>query len=134
MAVVRRFDDDAAPCGTEYASKRVNAIMRFYPRNEVQNPIEYASGMSSVMGEYPSGVVDIVSDPRTGIVRRQKFIPRIAEIAEACDKEMKRRKALRLNAAYVMWWRHRSSADDHFTLQLMMQRIGPKAVDTSLAA
>ena len=127
MAVVKRLDDDDAPCGTAYAANKVSAIMRFYPRNDVQNPIEYAAGMAAVMAEYPAGVADIVADPRTGIVRRSKFIPRIAEIAEACDAETKRRRELRIAAGFLMWKRVRASEKDYKTYGPIMERVGIRA-------
>jgi len=37
------------------------------------------------MSEYPPEVIDYVCDPRTGIARRLKFLPTIAEVASECD-------------------------------------------------
>lgn len=95
--------EDAAPTDLEKATTAARTIMRFYPRSDVDDPKAYALGMAAIMSEYPAAVLDRVSDPRTGIARRQKFLPRLAEIAEACDEEVNRRKRLRFNAARIMW-------------------------------
>jgi hypothetical protein len=124
LVVVKALDADSAPVGIDYASKAATAIMRFYPKNDAQDPEAYMLAMAAIMSEYPRGVLDLIKDPRTGIARRLKFLPRLAEIAEACDYEMERRKALRLNAGYVMWHRHRSSDRDYVCHQEMMTRAG----------
>lgn len=41
--------------------------------------------MAAILSEYPQEVVDFVCDPRTGLPRTLKWLPTIAEIAEACD-------------------------------------------------
>lgn len=41
-----------------------------------------------MLAEYPAEVVDYVCDPRTGIPRRLKWLPTVAEIAEACDERV----------------------------------------------
>jgi hypothetical protein len=41
-----------------------------------------------ILAQYPDDVIDYVTDPRTGIQRRCKFPPTIAEIIEACDARM----------------------------------------------
>jgi len=46
-------------------------------------------------------VVDYVCDPRTGIARRLKFLPTIAEVAEACDAEMAPRREAEARRARV---------------------------------
>jgi hypothetical protein len=124
LAVIKRFDDDSVLCGTAYAAERVGAIMRFYPKNEVQNPVEYASGMTSIFADYPRGIVDIVSDPRTGIVRQQKYVPRIAEVDEVCLAKTKRRHRLRNNAALIIFRRTRKDDQDYPALQAARAKVG----------
>lgn len=44
--------------------------------------------MVSLMAEYPQEVIDVVCDPRRGLVTRCKFLPTIAELTEALESEM----------------------------------------------
>ncbi len=39
-----------------------------------------------ILEQYPDEVIKFVTDPRTGIQRRSKWPPSIAEIVEACDE------------------------------------------------
>jgi hypothetical protein len=80
--------------------------------------------IAAIMSEYSRGILDLISDPRTGVVRRIKFLPRPAEIAEACDTEVARRKTLRRNAAHIMWRRHRSDQLDAATMAKMTAKVG----------
>jgi hypothetical protein len=45
-----------------------------------------------VLGEYPSEIIDYVCDPRTGLARSLKWLPSIAEVAEACDKQLQHQR------------------------------------------
>jgi hypothetical protein len=44
----------------------------------------YGAALQAVLGEYPRDVVEFVTDPRTGIAARLKWLPSIAEVHEAC--------------------------------------------------
>jgi hypothetical protein len=55
-----------------------------------QKPLQVAA----ILVEYPPEIVDFVCDPRTGLPRRLKWLPTIAEIAEACEHRMEFAKAV----------------------------------------
>lgn len=40
-----------------------------------------------MLADYAREVIDYVTDPRTGIARKSKWMPSVAEIAEACEHE-----------------------------------------------
>ena len=42
--------------------------------------------MTAILAEYPKEVIRYVTDPRTGIPRKSKFMPNPAEVSEACDR------------------------------------------------
>ncbi len=42
-----------------------------------------------MLADYPQEVIEEVTDPRTGLARVLKFLPAIAEIAEACEARMR---------------------------------------------
>lgn len=92
---------DDTPSTLDQATSAVRSIMRVHPRTDVDDPQAYALAAAAIMSEYPAEVLKRVSDPRTGIVRHLKFLPRLAEIAEACDFEMARRARLRSTAVGI---------------------------------
>lgn len=108
--IIAALDADQAPAGLDYATIKAKSIMRVHPRHDVDDPQAYLLAIAAIMSEYPKGVLDFVSDPRTGIVRKIKFLPRPAEIAEACDDEMKKRSKLRENTKLVAFLRNRKAA------------------------
>jgi hypothetical protein len=99
MAVVAALNADSEPAGVEYATKTARTIIRVYPKADAHDPEAYLTAIALVMSEYPRGVLDRLADPRIGIARRQKFLPRVAEIGEECDNEMRRRNMIRKRAA-----------------------------------
>lgn len=50
----------------------------------------YAAAVQSVLMDYPRDVVEFVTDPRTGIQSKIKWLPKIAEIHEACRDVLER--------------------------------------------
>jgi hypothetical protein len=65
-----------------------------YRRDDAHDPDTYAAAISAVLAEYPESVVRYVTDPRTGIPRKLKFLPSVAEVAEACDHELDLRRTI----------------------------------------
>lgn len=56
-----------------------------YRKADANDPETYAAGVAAILSEYPPEIIDYVCDPRTGLPRRLKWLPTMAEIAEACD-------------------------------------------------
>jgi hypothetical protein len=50
--------------------------------------------VAAIFVEYPPEIVDFVCDPRTGLPRRLKWLPTIAEIAEAGERRMEYARAV----------------------------------------
>jgi hypothetical protein len=123
LAAVAILNIDGKTADLDQAAAAARSIMNFFPRSDVADPNAYALGMAAIMSEYPQEVIARITDPRTGIVRRLKFLPRLAEIAEACDEEIKRRKTLRAKAICVMWYRDRKSENDHDSYSRQQKRL-----------
>lgn len=60
-----------------------------YPAGKPSDPEVYISAIASALANYPEEIVSRVTDPRTGVQRKNKFLPSVAEIIEACEEEMR---------------------------------------------
>ena len=76
------------------AVERALLMFGCYRKGDAHDPDTYAAAISSILAEYPEAVVRYVTDPRTGIPRKLKFLPSVAEVAEACDHEWGLRKVI----------------------------------------
>lgn len=57
-----------------------------YRKDDANNPETYCAAAAAILGDgYSREIVDYVTDPRTGIPSRLKFLPTVAEIRDACD-------------------------------------------------
>lgn len=63
-------------------------LFGFYPRNEANDPEMFIAGATAMLAGYPETVVERVCDPVRGLPGHSKFLPAIAEIREACEREM----------------------------------------------
>lgn len=59
-----------------------------YRLDQYPDPDGFMANCALLMSEYPDVVLSYVTDPRTGVQRRQVFPPSPAEIAKACDERM----------------------------------------------
>jgi hypothetical protein len=60
-------------------------LLSAYRRDDYADPDSFVAQLGMVLGEYPDEIVDYVTDPLTGIQRRQKFPPNLQEVVEACE-------------------------------------------------
>lgn len=66
-----------------YLLKRARMLFACYRKDEAADPEVYCAAVAAVLGDYPRDVIDYVTDPRTGLPSKQKFLPNIAEISSA---------------------------------------------------
>src|SRR5262249_7435276 len=72
--------------GPEYLLNRAELLFACYRKDEAHDPQTYSAAVAAVLGDgYSREVVEYVTDPRTGIPSKQKFLPAVAEVREACD-------------------------------------------------
>lgn len=70
--------------------RQVRILFSAYRRDEFADPEGFVTQIGVVLEEYPEDVIVYVTHPRTGLQRRSKWPPSIAEVVEACDEEVAR--------------------------------------------
>lgn len=68
-------------------TRNAKAIFSAYRRDDYADPDSFVLQLGLVLEPYADEVIDYVCSPRTGIQRRCKFPPAIAEVVEACEAE-----------------------------------------------
>lgn len=101
-ALLAALDADSAPCGLETATKAAERILGGHSRADAHDPDIYVATIALIMSDFPAGVVDRASDPRVGVVRKIKWLPKPFEIGEFCDNEMSRRRTARYFANRII--------------------------------
>lgn len=64
----------------------MRTIFSAYRKADFADPDGFVVQLGSVLEDYPDWVVAQVSHPKTGIQRKSKFVPVIAEIVTACEE------------------------------------------------
>ena len=59
-----------------------------YPAGSANDPEMFITAAAAMLASYPELVVERVCDPIRGLPSKNKFLPAIAEIREACEREM----------------------------------------------
>ncbi len=60
-----------------------------YRRDDAVDPEIYGGAVIATLCDYPEPVVLEVTDPRRGIPAREKWLPSIAEVRQACEARMR---------------------------------------------
>ena len=76
-----------------WAAERTGILFGCYRRGEANDPEIYTMAIAATLAEYPREVVEHVTDPRTGLPAKLKFLPSVAEVREACEDQWKFVKA-----------------------------------------
>ena len=56
-----------------------------YRKQDANDPEIYVAAIGATLNEFPPAVIDFVTDPRTGLPSRLKWLPTVAEVREACE-------------------------------------------------
>ena len=67
-------------------AKQARVLFLAYPRSDYDDPDSTLATYVSVLEGYSDVVVEHVTSPKTGIQRRSKFAPRVAELVTECDR------------------------------------------------
>ena len=59
-----------------------------FPQRDFANPEIYVKGVVVTLSRYPEAVVRKVCSVDTGLPQTSKFLPSIAEVREACEREI----------------------------------------------
>jgi hypothetical protein len=70
------------------AARKAAQLFGCYNRNEANDPEIFITAMTAMLATYPELVVERVCDPIRGLPAKNKFLPALAEIREACEREM----------------------------------------------
>jgi hypothetical protein len=65
--------------------KAAQMLLGCYRTGDAHDPEIYVTAAVAVLSDYPLDIVNAVTDPRTGIPSRIKWLPTIAEIKDACE-------------------------------------------------
>lgn len=56
-----------------------------YRKGDANDPEIYTAAIAATLADFPPEVQDFVTDPRTGLPSRLKWLPTVAEVREACE-------------------------------------------------
>ena len=68
---------------------QIAVLFAAYRKADYADPDGFTTQLAVVLSKYPDEVIEKVTSPLTGIQRRLKFAPSIAEVVEACEEAMK---------------------------------------------
>jgi hypothetical protein len=63
-------------------------LFGYYRASEANDPETFIMGVTAMLARYPEPIAHKVCDPVRGLPSTSKFLPSIAEIREACEREM----------------------------------------------
>ena len=67
---------------------RARMLLGCYRTGDAADPETYVAAIAAVLSEYPMDVVELVTDPRTGLPSRSTWLPTVAEVRQAADAEI----------------------------------------------
>lgn len=70
----------------ELAVKRTALLFGCYRKGDANDPEIYTAAVAATLADFPAEVVEYVTDPRTGLPSKLKWLPTVAEVREACEK------------------------------------------------
>lgn len=56
-----------------------------YRKGDANDPDTYTAAITAILAEYAPEVIQRATDPRTGLARKLKFLPTVAEVSEECE-------------------------------------------------
>jgi hypothetical protein len=74
----------------KWIMSQVQMVLAAYRRDEFADAESFILQLSCILDGFPDKAIEAVCSPRTGIQRRSKFPPSLAEIATACEQEAER--------------------------------------------
>lgn len=86
----------------DYALTRAKILFGCYRKNEANDPDIFTAAVAGVLADYPREVIEYVTDPRTGLARKSKWMPSVAEISDACEHEKRFGKFRRFIVAGII--------------------------------
>jgi len=66
--------------------KAAKVLFGCYRTGDANDPQVYTAAVVAVLSDYSPEVVQFVTDPRTGLPSKVKWLPAVAEVKEACEE------------------------------------------------
>ena len=73
-----------------FASLRAGMMFGCYRKQDANDPEIYVAAVTAILSEYPDSVIETVTDPRTGLPSKIKWLPAVAEVKSECEIHMYR--------------------------------------------
>lgn len=74
-----------------------------YRKADANDPEIYTAAIAATLADYEPEIIQYVTDPRTGLPSKLKWLPTVAEVREACEGHADYVKAC--NALLAKGWR-----------------------------
>jgi hypothetical protein len=74
-------------CDPRTAGRLATQLFGCYRASEANDPETYVTAAAALLSRYPEAVARQVCDPVRGLPSKAKWLPAIAEIREACERE-----------------------------------------------
>jgi len=78
-----------------FATQRLERMFGCYRKEDANDPEVYMAGAVGILVRFSREVITKVTDPVDGLPAQSVFLPSLAEISLACEKETARRERLR---------------------------------------
>ena len=101
-------------------------LLGAYRRDEYADPVQFVGQLAAVLSPYRREIIEYVTSPMTGIQRKSKFPPTIAEIVAACDEHaahLDRVREAKKLAPQIAWQRPKMPAMQDF--DALVAKHGP---------
>lgn len=76
----------ASRCSPAVLADRARVLVGCYRQGEAADPEVYLAALAAIMAEYPEDIVRVVTDPRSGLPSRSKWLPTVCEVRAECDR------------------------------------------------
>lgn len=73
-------------------------LLGSYSRARPHDPETYTDSIAATLAGYSREVIARATDPRTGIQRKSKWLPEVADVVEFCDAEVARQRIVAMHA------------------------------------
>ena len=89
----------------------VRGLMALYRKADFEDPDIFSTALCALFAEYPASIGRQAIDPVRGLPSKLKFPPAIAEVKEALDAAMNRRRLIGHRAKWMLEERARREAE-----------------------
>lgn len=89
-------------------ARQVKTLFAAYRRDDFADPEGFVVQLGTVLEAYPEDVIVEITSPRTGLQRRCKFPPSIAEVVEACNSALESKQRLERYRSLKLTQYHRA--------------------------